>query len=96
VECQHLIAQLPVLLEDRTAQHRFSGQALLSGRFDAASIQVSRHHAKQIAMLVQPLRHRLQLAADLVRGEKIESAGLDGAFLAHCRFRRWQDLDSVA
>ena len=41
-------------------------------------------------MLIQPLRHRLQLAADLVPGEKIEYAGLDGAFLAHCRLRRWQ------
>ncbi len=43
-------------------------------------------------MPVQPLRHRLQLVADLVCGENIEYAGLDGAFLAHCRLRRWQGL----
>jgi hypothetical protein len=39
-------------------------------------------------MLIQPLRHRLQLAADLVFGEEIEYAGLDGAFLTHCWLRR--------
>nr|AFJ91415.1 ISRm17 transposase [Sinorhizobium meliloti] len=33
-------------------------------------------------MGVQPLRHRLQLTTDLVLGEKIEYAALDGAFLA--------------
>ena len=38
-------------------------------------------------MLVQPVRHGFQLTADLVSGEKIEYAGLDGAFLAHCRLR---------
>jgi fatty-acyl-CoA synthase len=32
----------------------------------------------------------LQLAADLVPGEQIEYAGLDGAFLAHCQLRRWR------
>ena len=90
MEGQLLVAQLPVLLEDRAAQYGFGWQTLPSGRLDAAPTQVSRHHGKQIAMLIQPLRHRLQLAADLVRGEKIEYAGLDGAFLAHCRLRRWQ------
>ena len=39
---------------------------------------------------------RLQLAADLVRGAKIECAGLGGAFSAHCRLRRWQNLESAA
>ena len=38
-------------------------------------------------MGVQPLRHRLQLTNDLVLGEKIEYAALDGAFLAHWRVR---------
>jgi hypothetical protein len=80
VERQFPVAQLPILFEQRAAQHRFGGQALPSSRFNAAPTQVSRHQAKQIAMLIQPLRHRLQLAADLVRGEKIEY-GLDGAFL---------------
>jgi hypothetical protein len=41
-------------------------------------------------MLVQPLRHRFQFVTDLVSSEKIEYAGLDGAFLAHCRLRRLQ------
>jgi hypothetical protein len=31
-----------------------------------------------------------------VCGESIEYTGLDGAFLAHCRLRRWQALESVA
>ena len=90
MERQLLVAQLPVLLEDRAAQHRFGRQALPSGSLDADPNQVSGHQAKQIAMLVQPLRHRLRLVTDLVRGENIEYAGLDGPFLAHCRLRRWQ------
>ena len=90
MERQLLVAQLPVLLEQRAAQHRFGRQALPSGGLDADPNQIARHQAKQIAMLIQPLRHRLQLVADLVRGENIEYAGLDGAFLAHCRLRRWQ------
>ena len=40
-------------------------------------------------MLVQPPRHRLQLAADLVVGGEIEYAGLDGAFLI-VGLRRWR------
>ena len=90
MECQFLVAQLPVLLEDRAAQYRFGRQTLPSGGFDANPDQIAGHQAKQFAMLVQPSRHRLQLAADLVCGEDIEYAGLDGAFLAQCRLRRWQ------
>src|SRR6516164_8202501 len=41
-------------------------------------------------MLIQPARHCLELAADLVSGEEIEYAGLDGAFLTHCQLRRLQ------
>src|SRR5215208_5588658 len=41
-------------------------------------------------MLIQPRRGLLQLAADLVLGEQIKYAGLDRAFLAHDRLRRWQ------
>ena len=85
MECQLLVAQLPVLLEQGTAQHRFGRQALPSGRLDPMPAKVCRHQAEQVAMLVEPLRHRFQLAADLVRGENIEYAGLDSAFLAHCR-----------
>jgi hypothetical protein len=72
MERQFLIAQLPVLLEDRAAQYRFRGQALSSGRLDAEANQVSGHQSERIAMLVKPIRHRPQFAADLVRSEKIE------------------------
>ena len=65
-------------------------QALPSGRAHAVAVQVLRHRPEQRAMRIQPLRHRLQLAADLVPGKDIEYAGLDGAFLAHCRLRRWR------
>ena len=92
MEGQFLIAQLPVLLEQRAAQHRFGRQALPSGRLDANPPQIASRQAKQITMRIQPSRHRLQLTTDLVRGEKIEYAHLDGAFWAHCRLRRWQDL----
>lgn len=88
MEGQLLIAQLAVLLEERAAQYRFGRQPLPSGGLDATSTQISHHQTKQVTMLIQPPRHRLQLMADLVRGEKIEYTGLDGAFLAHCRLRR--------
>ena len=80
-----LIAQLAMLLEKRTAQDRFGRQTLSPGLFDAMPAQILRHQPDDLAMLVQPLRHRLQLPADLVIGEEIEYAGLDGAFLTHCR-----------
>jgi hypothetical protein len=50
--------------------------------------QVAGHPAQQVAMPVQPIRYRPQLAADLVPGKDIEYTGLDDAFLAHCRLRR--------
>jgi len=34
--------------------------------------QILRRQPDEFAMLVQPLRHRLQLSADLVIGEEIE------------------------
>ena len=83
MERQFLVAQLPTLLEKRTTQHRFGRQALPPGGLDAAPDQVTGNQAKQIAMHIQPSRHRLQLAADLVCGENIEYAGLDRAFWAH-------------
>jgi hypothetical protein len=61
---------------------------LPAGFLETVPMQVPRYQAQKIAMLVQPLRHRFQFSADLVFGEKIEYAGLDGAFLAHCRLRR--------
>jgi hypothetical protein len=90
MERQFLVAQLAVLLEQGTAQHRLGGQALPPGGLDPVMTKVPRHQAKKFAMLVKPSRHCLQLAPDLVLGEKIEYAGLDGAFLAHCRLRRWR------
>jgi len=77
-----------VLLEKRAAQHRLRQQALSSGLLDPVSAQILRHQPEQSAMAVQPLRHPPQLLADLVPGEEIEYAGLDGAFLAHCQLRR--------
>ena len=88
MKCQLLVAQLAVLLEKRAAQHRLRRQASPSGLLDPVAAQVRRHQAEQRAMRIQPVRHRLQLAADLVPGENIEYAGLDGAFLTHCRLRR--------
>jgi hypothetical protein len=39
-------------------------------------------------LAIQLLRHRLQLAADLVLRKHFEYSGLDGAFLTHYRLRR--------
>ena len=85
MERQLFVTQLTVLLEQGAAQHRFGRQAFPSGRLDPVPTKVCRHQAEQVAMLVEPLRHRFQLTADLVRGENIEYTGLDGAYLAHCR-----------
>jgi hypothetical protein len=85
---QLLITQLAMLLEQGAAQHGFRRQALPAGLPETMPAQVACHQPEQIAMLIQPLRHRLQFTTDLVFGEKIEYACLDGAFLAHCRLRR--------
>jgi hypothetical protein len=66
MERQLLIGQLPILLQQRTAQHCFGGQALPPSGLYAAPDQIASHQAEQIAMLIQPLRHGLQLIADLV------------------------------
>ncbi|MBB4232699.1 hypothetical protein GGD56_006597 [Rhizobium mongolense] len=85
---QLLITQLTVLFEQGATQHGLRRQALAAGLLHAVAAQVLRYQPEQITMLIQPLRHGFQLAADLVFGEKIEYIGLDGAFLAHCRLRR--------
>jgi hypothetical protein len=90
MERQLLVAQLAVLLEQGTAQHRLGGQAVASRLLDAVPAQVRRDQAAKLAVVVQPRGHRLELTADLVFGETIEYAGLDGAFWAHCRLRRWR------
>jgi hypothetical protein len=87
MERQLLIAQLAVLLEQAAAQHRLRRQALPPGRLHPVPTQVRRDQAGQFAVVIEPCRHRLQLTADLVPGKEIEYAGLDRAFLAHCRLR---------
>ena len=69
---QFLVAQLAMLLEKRTAQDRLGRQAFSPGLLDAVPTQIPHPQLDKFAMLVQPLRHRLQLAADLVSGEEIE------------------------
>jgi hypothetical protein len=71
---QLLIAQLAVLLEQRAAQDALRRQALPSGLLDPVPAQVPCDQAEQLAVVVQSLRHRLQLTADLVPGEQIEYA----------------------
>ena len=69
---QLLIAQLAMLLEKRTAQDRLGRQAFSSSLLDAMSEQILPRQPNERAMLVQPLRHRLKVAANLVIGEEIE------------------------
>ncbi|MDR6817043.1 hypothetical protein J2X76_002216 [Neorhizobium sp. 2083] len=88
MEGQFLVTQLVMLLEQRAAQHSLGWWPLAAGLSETMPAQVPRHQPEQIAMLIQPFRHLLQFTTDLVFGEKIKYAGLDGAFLAHCRFRR--------
>jgi hypothetical protein len=72
MEGQFLVAQLAVLLEQRAAQSRLGWQALPSGLFDGTLAEVARHQADQVAVLVEPRGHRLELAPDLVFCETIE------------------------
>jgi len=72
MERQLLVAQLAVLLEEPTAQHRFRRQALPPGLLVSMPTQIGRHQPNQRRMLVKPLGYRLQLATDLVPGKKIE------------------------
>ena len=69
---QFLVAQLAMLLEKRAAQDRVGWQPLSPSLLDAAAAPILGHQPDEFAMLVQPLRHRLQLAPDLVLGEQIE------------------------
>jgi hypothetical protein len=68
---QLLVAQLAALLEERAAEHRLRGQAMAAGLLDGVPAQLRRDQAQQLAVLVQPRRHRLGLTADLVSGERI-------------------------
>src|ERR1700730_9898747 len=84
---QLFVAQLPVLLEQRTAQNRLGRQSLASGLPWPAAAQLAGHQAQQRALSIQPQRHRLQLAADLVPRKNLEYRGLDDAFRTHGRLR---------
>ena len=66
---QLLIAQLAMLLEKR-ARKTTRPQPLSPGLLSAMSAQILGCEPDQLAMLVQPLRHRLQLAADFVPAKK--------------------------
>ena len=69
---QLLIAQLAMLFEKSAAQDRLGRQTLSPGLLDAVSARILRRQPDELAMLVQPLRYRLQLPADLVIDEQIE------------------------
>jgi hypothetical protein len=85
---QLFVTQLPLLLEQRTAQHRLRRQSPPPGLAQPVAAQIAGHQAHQRALTVQPLRDGLQLTADLVPRKDLEYSGLDGAFLTHCRLRR--------
>ena len=84
---QFLITELPLLFEQRTAQHRFRRQPAPPGLSQPLTAQIARHQADQRALTIQPTRDCLQLAADLVFGKDLEYRRLDGAFLTHYRLR---------
>src|SRR5438270_11438663 len=82
---QLLVAQLPVLLKQRAAHHRFRRQAVSSGLLDPVPAQIAGHQTQQRTVFVEPLRDGFQLAADLVLRENLKYRVLDDAFLTHCR-----------
>src|ERR1700719_1968781 len=82
---QLLVAQLPVLLEQRAAHHRFRRQAVSPGLLDPVPAQIAGRQTQQRTVFVEPLRDGFQLAADLVLRENLKYSGLDEAFLTHCR-----------
>jgi hypothetical protein len=88
VEGQFLVTQLALLLEQGAAQHAFRRQSPPPSLAHSLPPQIAGHQADQPGLAIQPLRHGLQLAADLVLGKHLEYSGLDGAFLTHCRLRR--------
>jgi hypothetical protein len=79
-------------LQQRDQHADRTGRSFSPRLLNPVAAQILRRQTDELAMLVQPLRQRLQLSADLVIGEEIEWAGLDGAFLTHCRLRRWRFL----
>lgn len=80
---QLLVAQLPVLFEQRTAQRRFGGQPAAAG--PRVRAQVRGHETEQRGMCIEWVRHALELAADVVCGELFEYTDLRCAFCAYTR-----------
>src|SRR3984893_10480604 len=76
---QLLVPQLPLLLEQRTAQHTLRRHSSPPALAHPLAAQIARHQTYQPALAIQPLRDRLQLAADLVPRKHFEYSGLDGA-----------------
>ena len=69
---QLLVAQLAMLLEKRAAQNRLGRQTFAPRLLNAVAAHILLRQTDELAMLVQPLRHRFQLAPDLVIGKEIE------------------------
>jgi hypothetical protein len=88
MEGQLFVTQLALLLQQRAAQHAFRRQSPPPGLAHLLPPQIARNQTDQPALAIQPLRHRLQLAADVVLRKNLEYSGLDGAFRTHCRLRR--------
>jgi hypothetical protein len=88
VKGQLFVTQLTLLLEQCTTQHAFRRQSPPASLAHPLPAQIARHKPDQPGLAIPPLRHRVQLAADVVLRKHIEYSGLDGAFLTHCRLRR--------
>ena len=69
---QLFVTQLTMLFEKGTAQHRLRRKAVPSRVLEVMPAKIASHQTQHITMLIQPLRHRLQFATDLVRGKNIE------------------------
>ena len=82
---QLLVAQLPILLEQRAAHHRFCRQAMSSSLLDPVPAQIAGHQTQQPTVFVEPLRDGFQLAPDLVLSENLKYSCLNDALLTHCR-----------
>jgi hypothetical protein len=81
---QFFVAQLPILLEQCTAQNRLHAHPA-PPRCLGGVPQVLSHPIQALRVRVQPARHGSQLAPDFMFGELIEYTGLECAFCAHVR-----------
>lgn len=84
MESQLLVAQLAVLFEQGAPQQASAGKP-------CRPVSLTPCRRRSCATRLTSSRCRSSHCdTDLVFGEKIEYVGLDGAFLAHCRLRRWR------